>query len=291
MLKTNTLTLFFTPSPLGFNWSSPRSLAISAVKNKLTLKKRFMGHVYIGLKGTLSSGEEIEFVTGMKAKKLNAVPLIFFKGYGLGVLFHSFDGHLESKEDIWPEMQNLAKKGDLTFAHFKLPANAIDHLYRYYKEYKENDIGRYYGFVNRPLFGEGSGCSAFGASFLTTLGLMNDELKKSWSDTIKIPLDLAGPPVSTSRVNFFKILLNGKSWAQEKPYQQLDFWDPDKMHRWVLTNYQNKTFPLDNWYNAKGISLDYEQARPDLTGIWKHQPKNNKLSVKPKPPFTGPWID
>lgn len=288
-MSNNILTLYFNPSPLGFDWSNPRSLALSAVRNKLTLKKRFMGHVFIKMEGTLSSGEEIEIVTGMKAKKLNALPLIFLKGYGLGVLFHSFDGHLESKSDVWEEIKTLAQDQRLSFAEFKISTSAFDHLVNYYLQYKNNNIGRYYGFTNRPLYGEGAGCSAFGASFLNAAGLMDAEIKKSWTHSIKIPIELAGKPVTNKRVNFFNILLKGREWAKEKDYQQLDFWDPDKMHQWAQAAFQRGKYESKTWKGAKGVLIDYSQKELKFNQLWNHN--KEPISVLPKPPFTGPWLD
>ena len=43
----NQLTLYFIPSPIGIDWSTPSSLAWTAMKNRMTLQSRFMGHVFV----------------------------------------------------------------------------------------------------------------------------------------------------------------------------------------------------------------------------------------------------
>ncbi len=48
MASTNNhLTLYFIPSPIGIDWSTPANLAWSALKNRLSFQSRFMGHVFI----------------------------------------------------------------------------------------------------------------------------------------------------------------------------------------------------------------------------------------------------
>lgn len=295
MNTQNTLTLYFTPSPLGFNWDSPQYVALSAVKNKLTLKRRFMGHVYIGLKGSLSSGTPIDIVTGMSAKKLDALKRIVFSGYGLGILFHSFDGHLESKHEVWPEIDHFAQKGKLSLVTYTLNQNSFDRIYHYYNEFKKAELGRYYGFVNRPLYAEGSGCSAFGASFLTVLGLINDELIRDWTTQILIPKQLTGHPVTKNKVSLLKILAYGTNWAKKnEDHQRLDFWDPDKMHQWVLKHYHDQNSTFDKFYfkNAPGIIINKMDHVVKEQKIWRHIDKNDPLeSIKPTAPYLGPWID
>lgn len=297
MLKNNTLTLFFTPSPLGFDWSNPQGVAFSAVKNKLTFKRRFMGHVYIAVKGMTTQGEMIEFVTGMVAKKLDAVPRLLFQGFGMGILFHSFDGHLESKQEVWPEISKYAEQGNLSYLQIKLNTKAIDQLNNYYQAFKENNLFNYYGFVNRPLCGEGGGCSAFGASFLTALGIMEEEWKKSWTNKIRIPLHITGKPVTNNWVGLPRVLAFGHAWAQaNEPHQELHFWDPDKMHHWVqrktLEHTEKSDYQLAKFHRAHGIVIDKSQIQNFPDHIWQHLPLGAKVeSIKPSAPFKGPWLD
>ncbi len=245
-MTENILKLYFIKSPFGLNWSSATALSRTILKNYLAFKPRFMGHVNIELKGTLTSGEKIDVLTGMVAANLNAKKLLFKKHIGMGIVFHSFKGHLETKEEMLDEIKEYQKKGDrINSVCFQISQEVLELLYNYYQEYKEQRLYKYYGLYNRPLFKEGSGCSAFGASFLQLAGLMNSKLKEAWSYQIKIPLKYLGMPIQERKVNFFKLMLTYNPWANsEEEGREIFFWDPDKMYRWVEEVYQN---PVDGF--------------------------------------------
>lgn len=86
----NELTLFVVPSP-GLDWSSPKNLFLSTAKSKLMMKPHFMGHLWIELK----CGDKTE-LTGMTGDNPDFINQLVMNGRGLGVLYHSFPGKLET---------------------------------------------------------------------------------------------------------------------------------------------------------------------------------------------------
>ena len=264
------LTLYFIPSPKGMDWSSPASIAMSALKNKLTFQAHFMGHVFV----ELNCGNQKE-VTGMVGKNFDYLTQLLINNRGLGVLYHSFDGRLEDKTDVEKEIAELSQEaGRINFVRFKLNEGQCKRTLTYLKEYREKNVGRYYGLANRPLYGEGAGCSAFGASFAEVAGVMNTDIKEAWSQTVSIPLAFAGPPLKDEGVNLLKLILNGSSWAKEnEPHQKLMFWSPDLMFDWVKLKVSKagveKQYTTAKIGKSEGVVLDKSHFPAPAGPIWQ----------------------
>jgi hypothetical protein len=287
-----TLTLYFIPSPYGLDWTNPTTLARTIVKNKVLPGSRFMGHVNIELKYTTSAGEDVDILTGMRAKKMNAPELLFKKKMGMGILYHSFDGHLETKEELVPELSKYFKIGNkkINFATFKLNIDVCERISEYLAKYAQNEHHKYYGLYNRPLHGEGGGCSAFGASFLEVAGILDDEHREHWTHTYKVPKHLVGGENSEHSPNFLKIYLQNHTWANEgDPHHMIFFWDPDKMHAWVENkikdfNHGPSDYSLDKIENSTGIVFDYTHVEKPNDEIFKHGNGEEIPSIRPEPP-------
>ncbi len=141
----------------------------------------------------------------------------------------------------------------------------------YLKEYKIQNVGRYYGLANRPRYGEGAGCSAFGVSFLDVLNLVDEDMRLSWSQTVNIPLEFAGPPLRDESVSLLKVILNAGSWAKEsEEHQKLTFWDPDRMHQWIQEKAasKNQNYTVTKNQNAVGIIMDKSFIPAPEEPIW-----------------------
>ncbi len=264
--KTQELTLYFIPSPLGMDWSSPVNLTFSAVKNIIQFKPRFMGHVFVELK----CGETHE-LTGMTSKTFDYMNQLIIEGKGLGILYHSFEGRLEDKNLVQAELKTYLKSGHTNFGRFLLNEKQCQRVTRYLQEYRKNNIGRHYGLANRPRYGEGAGCTAFGVSFLDVLGLLDQDMKESWSQTINVPLEFSGPPVNQRSVNLLSVLMNAHAWAPENtPHKKLTFWDPDKMHQWVKQKVRLKqnSYSILKVENAEGVVFDKGHFPAPEGPIW-----------------------
>ncbi|WPU63334.1 hypothetical protein [Peredibacter starrii] len=262
----NEMTLFFKPSPKGYDWSSPSAVLKSAVKNKLSFDSRFMGHVFVELK----CGDQYE-LTGMSGKSLDPVTQLMVNQRGLGILYHSFEGELEKSQDLKDELNSLLSEGKVTFTKFLLNDGQCKRTTQYLNEYREKNVGRYYGLANRPRYGEGSGCSAFGVSFLEVAGVMEQEMKDSWSQSIYIPLELAGPPVTDEGVSLFKVLTHGDKWATDKEkHKLLTFWNPDKMNDWVKKKIELKQtyYSVEKNQMAQGVVFDKTNLPAPMGPIW-----------------------
>lgn len=265
-VSKNELSLYFIPSPFGIDWSTPSNLAFTAAKNKFGFKSHFMGHVWVEIK-CLDDHE----LTGMVGDNPDYLNQLILQQRGFGVLYHSFKGRLEEKKDILLELEELYEEGRINFVTFKLNENQCKRALTYLSDYRKFNVGRYYGLAHRPRHGEGSGCSAFGASFLDVLKLIDQDMKDSWSQTVNIPMALAGPPLRDEGVNLLKILSHSKSWAKEsEKHHKLTFWDPDRMHGWVKSKIKAKlpNTPIIKIKNAEGIVFDKSHLPAPEGPIW-----------------------
>jgi hypothetical protein len=265
----NELTLHFIPSPVGMDWTTPSTLAKSALLNRISLKPRFIGHVFV----ELECGEEHE-LTGMTGKKFDYLNQLLIEQKGLGILYHSFEGGLEDKEKILPELTKFQKDGYSTFVKFILNPKQCLRASTYLKEYRKNNVGRHYGLSNRPRHGEGAGCSAFGVSFVDVLDILDQDMRDHWSQTVNIPLEYAGPPLRDQGVSLFKVMFNASSWAKESDkHQKLTFWDPDKMHQWVKkkVSLKQELYKIIKIKNADGVVFDKSHFPVPEGPIWLQQ--------------------
>lgn len=272
----NELSLFFIPSPKGMDWSSPSNLAKSALMNKISLQPHFMGHVWVELK--CGSTHDI---TGMVGKNFDYLSQLLMNNRGLGILYHSFEGRLEDKADIEKEREGYYKNGGMNFVTFKLSEGQCQRANQYLTEYRKNNVGRYYGLANRPRFGEGAGCTAFGTSFPDVLNILDQEMKETWSQSVNIPMELAGPPLRDEGVSLFKVMFNSGSWADEKtPHQKLTFWDPDRMYKWVQSKVaaRQSGHEVRRIQKVEGIVIDKSHVPTPEEPIWLQflDPKNPK---------------
>lgn len=278
-LWANSLTLHVIPSPKGIDWSTPSSLMQSLVKNGLTFKPRIAGHVIVEIK----CGDEHE-LTGMVGKNFNYFNQLLFEHSGLGILFQSFEGTLEGKDKISPELKEYQKTGASNFIQFELNPNQCQRDLQYFKEFRDKNVGLNYGLPHRPRFGEGASSSAFGVSFLDVLNLVDQDMKESWEQTLQVPLSLAGPPVKDEGVGIFKVIFNAGSWSQKnQPHRSLTFINPDLIHKWISNKAKSPTgdYRAMKIEMSQGVSINKSHFPAPQEGIWLQRldPLNNKKTL------------
>lgn len=261
----NELTLYFVPSPYGMDWTSPQSITLSALKNRLSLEKRYIGHAFVELK----CGGKTE-LTGMTGKNFDPMAQLFLEGRGLGILYHSFEGELETSDSIQPELNELLKEGKASFVRFLLNEKQCQRATQYLSEYRSHNVGRHYGLANRPRYAEGAGCSAFAVSFPEVLDILDYEMQTRWSYTIRIPEELAGPPLRDETVGILKVIMKGR-WADHKEKSHtLSFWSPDKMDAWVRekVKLRNTHFEIAKIEKSEGLVIDRRKFPIPEGPIW-----------------------
>jgi len=276
-----TLTLFFIPSPFGINWESPRKLFTSMALNYFSYRPHFMGHVAVQVQCQDLIGQQHRFLTGMTSQKLAAASAVIFEHAGLGVMFEKnpgkFDDPKKSEQELIYRLKNPGATSGVNFIQYKINAAACTRIAKYYQEFKDYNLNRYYGLYSRPLYGEGAGCSAFGASFIELIGLMNEDMKKSWSYTLHLPYNLIGKPFTDNKVYVWELLKNKQWGIAGSDAMTFFFWEPDKMYHWVNKTLQNVTqqknqdskYQSKKIFNTQGLFVDASAITVPNEPIWK----------------------
>ncbi len=280
----DSLTLHYIPSPKGVNWKNPRHLALSVVINQIARvpggDRHEIGHVYEEL--TCGSNTLFTGMTsvGNEEERKN----ILKEGYGLGVLFKTFNGKLDDPEETKADIEEMQATGRSSFIRFQISESTCARLTQYIEEFKQNHYDQIYAGLNaRPLYREGAGCTAFAASFLELSGLQIPEFEDQWMSSYIIPWKYIGGPLTGNHVSIFKILFAvGKPWStDETAGLKALFWDPEKTHYWIqdlnyniLMNGPSKSYPWASKAvfsnNSAGIEFDTRDVPTPTDPIFKN---------------------
>jgi hypothetical protein len=254
-------TLYVFKSSVGVDWTSPKDLAISIVKNEVYKyfngNERLLGHVAVELK----CGDK-KLLTGMRATRGENRRMVLTEGSGYGVLFHVFPGALEKEQKLRTEIEQKQKSREVHSIRYKIKPEHCERMWQHYENHLKQKGEFNYGFPLNTLAGEGAGCSAFGVSFLQIAHLVNPEHLKAWSGNVWVPIDLIGP-YNTKRytradepthkpdgggkpITILDIVLSDKAiaWAKPGEGKYLEFIDPDTMFRWIETSAEKSPTPL-----------------------------------------------
>jgi hypothetical protein len=220
---------------------------------------------------------EADVLTGMTSAVDNSQDLLLGQGYGLGLLFHNFEGRLNTREEAVLDIQEGVKSGRLSFMAFDITPATCQRLLTYEMEFRLRGYDRNYGLPNRPLYGEGAGCSAFGVSFLEAAGIDPKVFFHHWGRYVLVPKRLVGGPLTGDFIPIIRILLNPLAlWAHPSmPHFPLGFWDPDLMHGYVKRVRQGLLqMPFDGeilqWGEASGIRMNISSIPTPSGPIFKN---------------------
>ena len=268
------ITLYVFKSPAGIDWQSPRSLAVSAIKNQLYSyfedNDRILGHISIDLQC-----KQRRVVTGMVGRQGESRRMVLQEDAGHGVLFHIFPGRLESQAELEKEIRAKQTTGLVHAITYLVDDLACDKMLAHYDNHIMQGGVHNYGFPLNTLAGEGGGCSAFGISFLQVAGIANPEYLKAWSGSVWVPKKYIGPhntqryksgdqallAVSKHRpVNVLNILLetDADKWGKPQDPESvfLAFFDPDTMFKWVEEMVAKNAFPFVKHDESFEVVLD-----------------------------------
>lgn len=276
----DSVTLHLFKSPKGINWSSPWTMTFSTLKNSLVNtkgKRAFaISHVFIEVKCD-STGERI--LRGQtSADDSEERELLFKKGYGLGLMFHTYKGKYETDSTIERDMapyEGSTRRGEYTAL---INPATCQRLLQYEREYQALGYGSLYsGLQADPLKGEGTGCSAFGMSFMRVGGL-TPAYVNSWKNIIDVPKRFVGGPLTGKKVSVAKLLFHpGAKWSNKEPHIHLEAWNPEKMLDWVKQTHdlvdKGGSIPgfditADRVGNTKSVTVDLRDVPTPVGPIW-----------------------
>jgi hypothetical protein len=270
----NELTIYVIPSKVKYDWTSPRTLLKSYIKNywrNLCRKDAYtLGHAFLELK----TGENEESIlTGVRAAPGSDMrKMVLKEHYGLSILGTDVEGIFEKKEVLEQKIKKFSRKDRLAFFTVEVSDEAAERMITFYKEYHEKNsnnghsILRYGGAFYPRYEGEGSGCSAYAVSFLDLAGLLQEEFD-SWMIEMDIPLDLMGGPYNNYNEVRIKDIKKREHWAStdgsdSTGYEHLELFDPTLIYEWIInlrdsqpTDFKYDVEPVE-YNDAPGIKID-----------------------------------
>lgn len=276
----NELILYTIPSPREISWDSPRKLVGSVLSNTALAQHgkdgtHSIGHVFIGLN---VNGRKL--LAGMTSEgNAEGLEMVTQRGYGLGSMGADMHGKLQSSAELEAEVRVLCKDKGFGYLRYKLSPPLAQRLLTYFDEYCERGCDKHYGGFNRPRYGEGGGCSAFGVSFLDVAGLLEQEHREKWTVDVRIPEHLYGGPYTGKHVSLAHLAALGPlahNWAKAKEAHVRCFmWEPTLMYRWIVKKRKElqdvKEGPVSNEQAgcALGLVVDARGRAVPTEPIWK----------------------
>jgi hypothetical protein len=209
------------------------------------------------------------FLTGMTPDKAGDLKkAIINDKRGLGVLFKMVDGHLEEADRVQTELKLRTESSNAAVISFKINDSAYHYLVSYIDSFKLKGYDRLYNGLNRPREGGGSGCTAFGISFLELINALLPEYTSRWAVHINIPEKLIGSSADKRRVSIGSIFFAFR-WARNKrPYRKLTLYEPYLIYEWINTAWNDEQqnaggkYQLRQFGLAKGIEIDCRACMP-----------------------------
>jgi hypothetical protein len=273
----NELTLYAIPAPklFGLKWKRPGGLARRTLLNVGLGFSRALGHaaVRVSCGGETFTGSVYD--TGNEFKTM-----VMDEKAGLGVLFRTVAGTLETAGELQPTLDERYGSGRLSFIRFQLSKDTCTALLDYAKAFEAANIAKEYGFV-RPLYQEGAGCSAFSMAFLELANLDEARFRSAWSFDVRVPMKLIGGKDNPgNEVSVFELFTTFRPWASEtEPHKRLVGWDPTLMFTSIRSwakQAAKKGEPIERRGKAIGLVLDRRTVapRPELANrtYWAGSP-------------------
>jgi len=273
------LILYAFPAPVFIDYDTPRALMADFVKGTLDFTeksetKHAIGHVFVRIK---SGGDEV--LTGQTTDGNEEEKVVVKKlEYGLGYLGTAFRGDLDGPAKLQRELDDRFEMGEMSYIRFLVSPATSARLMRFYREYRDRGVCRWWGEANRPRYGEGGACASLAAAFLEVGGLLENEYRDRWTVELKVPADLFGGPLLGRRVPMSEVLLENlitSRWARDgEPFVPCILWEPTRIHRWIEQNWKDETerswgrFMPETHRNAHGLVIDCRALPTPNEPLW-----------------------
>jgi hypothetical protein len=277
----DSVSLHLFRSPKGINWATPWSMTYSTLKNAIAnthgMRAYGISHVFVEVKCDSTNERILRGQTSTDDS--NERELIFKEKHGLGVMFANYKGKYERDQSIENDMapyEGSDRRG--TFTALINPATC-QRMLQYEREYVERGYGNMYsGLQADPLKGEGTGCSAFGMSFLRVGGLV-EGFTNEFKQIIDVPKRFIGGPLTGKKVNILKILSSpAAKWSNKDDHIHLEAWDPEQMLRWVQRTHDL----IESGGTLEGYNVTVEQIQDQ---------KNVTVDLTDRAtPVGSPWL-
>jgi len=267
-IAAQSITLYTFPPEHPYRWKHPHSLLVSTIHNFYFGSKhkpvRTIGHMVIELKKDTSL-----LLTAMAIDEMTEFRRSILKDkIGLAVLFKLVAGHMEENAEVQTELIYRTQQSRVAFISFKITDSAYQYLKLYIDSFKLKCYDLLYNGLNRPRAGEGSGCTAFGISFLELINALSPEYTDKWAVKVNVPEKLIGDSATKKRVSVWRIFFSFNWTRKNKPSRLLVLYEPYLIYSWInkiwddeQKNPKNK-YQLKKMGMAKGIEIDCQTCMP-----------------------------
>lgn len=273
--RAQQMILYAMPSPRPLNWRSPHTLFMSYMENLLVHTgypnhRHPMGHLLVELRDTAHYAL-VGAVAQSRAEMFNSVT---HEHYGLGALFTTFKGKVETEADNYHQLVDRYLKGDIAYIKFLVNEKTFTRLWQYLQEYKERGYDKRYNGHNKPREGKGAGCSAFAVSFIELAGLLDTVTLRLWQVKVNVQDKLiGGPEGADKRISILKMAFTQR-WADtgRHAYKALTYYEPRYVYEWIGRAWSdpaaNIKYGIQCRGKAKGLVVDCRNQHSPDGSIW-----------------------
>jgi hypothetical protein len=165
-------------------WGSPNQLAAStivayaAAQGLVWMGQAVLGHPigHLQVEMTCTSDDAAHTISIPITGQTGGGSELLASLEGAGTLFHEFPGWLDHRGPIYADIKRdvatRKQSGRIAGMKFKLNDALCRHMWGYFNWYDTSDGPKHYGGQFRPQRREGSGCTAFGTSFVDRGGFL-----------------------------------------------------------------------------------------------------------------------
>lgn len=217
----NSITVNIIPTTYRLDWSKPRNLIWSLLKNQhfFSGTKHFIGHVTTEVNCKTENGVEREFIGQTSAEK-GGFEKYLAQGYGFSILNrpqNKYDyplltvkGRLDDEQKVFEEYARFVSEGLMSVMSLEITADNCQRALAYIREYKTKtsqtqNAGNVYGFGADPKRFEGAGCAPMVQTVLEVAGA--SEVAKAMNKTVYVPKSLIGNPKQNKKVSIWDLVL------------------------------------------------------------------------------------
>ena len=262
--EENTLTLHVIPATYRLEWTKPRWLLFSLLKNEIWFPKTTstLGHI-TGEVNCKVNGEKVFGFIGQTSPDLDGFKTYMHMGYGFSILnsprqykdlpLLTTVGKLDDYKKSAKRFYKLIGKNNMGFLSFKITPEECMEVKNFMDEYekrtKETKLaGNRYGFGADPLAFTGSGCAPMVHALLTKAGI--DDYAHHMEKTVFVEEKLLGNPPKGKKAGILDLFLSSHDISTEKEgARKFVFPDPqgiyDRIQGIVHGRFQSNYLVLD----------------------------------------------
>lgn len=226
----NTITLNVIPTTYPLEWTSPRNLIYSLVKNQYFFPKtkHNIGHVTVEVNCKVNNEKIREFI-GQTSLEKGGFKKYLQQGYGFSILNrpqNNYDypnlyvkGRLDYENQVFKDYAKFLSENLMSVISVEVSPRSCQKAMAYIQEYKArtqgSDLaGNVYGFGADPTNYEGAGCAPLAQTVLEKAGLYS--LANAMDQTVYIPKELIGDPKKNKIVSIKDLILADIDMSENK---------------------------------------------------------------------------